>query len=194
MRPRIETSFGSMDPTGSPTVTSASSPALRISVASSFFASVTASSMRAGWMRPSLMSASSARLATWRRMGENPLIVIAPGVSSTIISVPVSISIALMLRPSFPMMRPFMSSLGRITEVVVVSTHWLDAKRVMASDSSLRLCFSISSSSTCSHLRSRDMSASDAVFSTSVSNRVSASSFDSLAISCSFAPCSSLIV
>ena len=37
------------------------------------------------------------------------------------ISVPVNCSITLMFRPSRPMMRPFISSLGRSTAVVVIS-------------------------------------------------------------------------
>ena len=44
-----------------------------------------------------------------------------PGVSSTITSTPVHFSKVRMLRPSRPMMRPFMSSEGMSTVLTVVS-------------------------------------------------------------------------
>ncbi len=47
-------------------------------------------------------------------------------------SQPVIFSIILMLRPSFPMIRPFISSPGRVTAVEVVSAAWLQAVRCMA--------------------------------------------------------------
>ena len=56
----------------------------------------------------------------------------APGVSSTISSTPVATSSARMLRPSRPMIRPFMSSLGRSTTVTVVSIVCSAALRWMA--------------------------------------------------------------
>ena len=44
-----------------------------------------------------------------------------PGVSSTITSTPVAFSKVRMLRPSRPMIRPFMSSVGMSTVLTVVS-------------------------------------------------------------------------
>ena len=55
-----------------------------------------------------------------------------PGVSSTITSTPVIISKERMLRPSRPMMRPFMSSKGMGTTESVLSTVSSPAKRWMA--------------------------------------------------------------
>ena len=57
----------------------------------------------------------------------------APGVSSTMSSTPVAVSSARMLRPSRPMMRPFISSLGRSTTDTVVSMVCSAALRWMAS-------------------------------------------------------------
>ncbi len=81
----------------------------------------TTSSIRAGWMRPSAMRRSSAIRAISRRKGSKPERMTASGVSSTIRSTPVAASRARMLRPSRPMMRPFISSLGSITTDTVVS-------------------------------------------------------------------------
>ena len=64
-------------------------------------------------MRPSEISRSSARRASSRRIGLWHEMTTASGVSSMIRSTPVAASIARMLRPSRPMMRPFMSSLGQ---------------------------------------------------------------------------------
>ena len=50
-----------------------------------------------------------------------PLTMTTPGVSSMIRSTPVAFSKARMLRPSRPMMRPFISSLGMPTVLVVDS-------------------------------------------------------------------------
>jgi len=61
----------------------------------------------------------------------------ASGVSSTIRSIPVAISRARMFRPSRPMMRPFISSLGRSTTDTVVSMvcstaqRWMDVDRIL---------------------------------------------------------------
>ena len=52
-----------------------------------------------------------------------------PGVSSMITSKPVMVSSARMLRPSRPMMRPFMSSDGSSTIDTVVAAAWLAARR-----------------------------------------------------------------
>ena len=49
-------------------------------------------------------------------------------------STPVRFSSARMLRPSRPMMRPFMSSLGSWTTETVVSAAWLAARRCMATE------------------------------------------------------------
>ena len=77
--------------------------------------------MRAGWMRPSAISRSSATRAISRRNGSKPERMTASGVSSTIRSTPVAISRARMLRPSRPMIRPFISSEGSSTTETVVS-------------------------------------------------------------------------
>ena len=54
--------------------------------------SVTISSIRAGWMRPSAISLFSAMRATSRRTGSKPLTMTTPGVSSMITSTPVAFS------------------------------------------------------------------------------------------------------
>ena len=77
--------------------------------------------MRAGWMRPSVSSLVSVRRAISRRTPSNPESTTASGVSSMMKSMPVTFSRARMLRPSRPMMRPFMSSEGRATTDTVVS-------------------------------------------------------------------------
>ena len=60
------------------------------------------------------------------------------GVSSMITSTPVRFSSARMLRPSRPMMRPFMSSEGSSTIETVVSAAWLAAVRWMPIEMMLR--------------------------------------------------------
>ena len=75
-------------------------------------------------MRPSAISLSSAVRAISRRTGSKPLTMTTPGVSSMITSTPVAFSKARMLRPSRPMIRPFISSLGISTVLVVVSAVW----------------------------------------------------------------------
>jgi hypothetical protein len=72
-------------------------------------------------MRPSTISRSSETRAISRRKGSKPERITASGVSSTMRSTPVAISSARMLRPSRPMMRPFISSDGSITTDTVVS-------------------------------------------------------------------------
>ena len=69
----------------------------------------------------------------------------ASGVSSMMRSTPVAVSRARMLRPSRPMIRPFISSLGRGTTVTVVSPEWSAAQRLMAWAIMLRAMFSQSS-------------------------------------------------
>ena len=72
-------------------------------------------------MRPSWISLSSATLAISRRTLSNPVTMTTPGVSSTITSTPVAFSKARMFRPSRPMIRPFISSLGMSTVLTVTS-------------------------------------------------------------------------
>ena len=92
----------------------------------------TTSSMRPGWMRPSAMSLVSAIRATSRRTGSKPDRTTVSGVSSMIRSTPVACSSARMLRPSRPMMRPFISSDGRWTTETVCSAVWSAATRCIA--------------------------------------------------------------
>ncbi len=92
------------------------------------------SSIRAGWMRPSVTSFWMDRRASSRRMGSKLDRMTASGVSSTMMSTPVAISRARMFRPSRPMIRPFMSSEGRSTTETVVSTTCSAAVRWMALD------------------------------------------------------------
>ena len=76
--------------------------------------------MRPGWMRPSWMSLvrASGHLAAHRVEAAEDT---DSGVSSTITSTPVACSRARMLRPSRPMIRPFISSHGRWTALTVNS-------------------------------------------------------------------------
>src|ERR1700744_1650040 len=77
--------------------------------------------MRAGWMRPSWSSFSRVSRAISRRTPSKPESTTAPGVSSMMKSTPVRFSSARMLRPSRPMIRPFMSSVASWTTDPVVS-------------------------------------------------------------------------
>ena len=70
---------------------------------------------------------SSDSRATSRRIVSKPLTITTPGVSSMITSTPVAFSKARMFRPSRPMIRPFISSLGMSTVLVVVSAVWAAA-------------------------------------------------------------------
>ncbi len=81
----------------------------------------TTSSIRAGWIRPFWMSRSRERRAISRRTGSKPEMTTTSGVSSMIMSTPVRFSRVRMLRPSRPMIRPFISSDGRETVVMVLS-------------------------------------------------------------------------
>ncbi len=72
-------------------------------------------------MRPSAISLFRAIRATSRRIVSKALTITTPGVSSMMTSTPVAFSKARMLRPSRPMMRPFISSLEMPTVLVVVS-------------------------------------------------------------------------
>ena len=69
--------------------------------------------MRCGWIRPSSTSRSSVSRPTSRRTGSKQDSRTASGVSSMIRLTPVTDSNARMLRPSRPMIRPFISSPGR---------------------------------------------------------------------------------
>ena len=92
----------------------------------------TTSSMRPGWMRPSAISLVMASRAISRRTGSKPDRMTVSGVSSMIRSIPVACSSARMLRPSRPMIRPFISSDGRWTTETVCSAVWSAATRWMA--------------------------------------------------------------
>ena len=94
--------------------------------------------MRAGWMRPSWSSLSSVSRAVSRRTPSKPESRTAPGVSSMMKSIPVSVSRARMLRPSRPMMRPLSSSDFSSTTDTVVSTAWLEATLCMTAARMLR--------------------------------------------------------
>ena len=104
-----------------------------IAVSTSLRDLLTTSSMRPGWMRPSATSFSSASRATSRRTGSKQETTTVSGVSSMMTSTPVASSNARMLRPSRPMMRPFISSLGSETAETVVSAVCSAAIRWMAS-------------------------------------------------------------
>ena len=110
----------------------ASSPAWIVTRSISSAARFTNSSIEAGWIRPSFTSASSADRATSRRTGSNDEIRTICGDSSISSVTPVADSNDLMLRPSRPMMRPFMSSLGSCTIVAVRSLFGLLAIRCIA--------------------------------------------------------------
>ena len=90
-----------------------------------------------GCGRPRSVSASVSR-AISRRMPSNDERTTALGVSSMMKSTPVRCSSARMLRPSRPMIRPFMSSDASSTSVTVVSAAWLAATRWSASATRLR--------------------------------------------------------
>ena len=72
-------------------------------------------------MRPSSISFERVSFATSRRMPSNDESTTACGVSSMMTSTPVRCSSARMLRPSRPMIRPFMSSEGSSISETVVS-------------------------------------------------------------------------
>ena len=75
-------------------------------------------------MRPSAISFSSATFAISRRTGSNEDKTTASGVSSIIKSTPVNVSKARIFRPSRPIIRPFISSDGKLTTETVDSTTW----------------------------------------------------------------------
>ena len=89
-------------------------------------------------MRPSWSSFSSVSRAISRRTPSKPESTTAPGVSSMMKSTPVRFSSARMLRPSRPMIRPFMSSAASWTTDTVVSAAWPAARRCMQTERMLR--------------------------------------------------------
>ncbi|OQA43207.1 MAG: hypothetical protein BWY48_00536 [Parcubacteria group bacterium ADurb.Bin305] len=124
-------------------------------------------------------------------MPEKPEMVIALGVSSTIISTPVSCSMAFILRPSRPIILPFISSLGKSTTVVVISAVKLEARRSMAVAIKFLDFSSICSLASSFNLLSRDITLSEASFSTLSSRSFLASSVLSPAIFSNFSSSSS---
>ena len=155
-----------------PTSTSASSPARLICSSTSARARPWASSIRAGWIRPSDTSFSRVSRATSRRTGSKHDSTTASGVSSMIRLTPVSASKARMLRPSRPMIRPFMSSEGRGNTDTLDSLVCSVATRWMAMVTILRARFSPSSRALCSISRTVAMAsrfASSTTWATSAS-------------------------
>jgi hypothetical protein len=140
-----------------PVSRTAHSPASRISRSTSSFDFSWISSMRTGWMRPSPMSFSRVSRAISRRIGSKHDRTTASGVSSIIRLVPVAASKALMLRPSRPMMRPFMSSFGSVTVVTVDSDVSSEATRCMPIAMILRARLSPSSRACASMSRTIDI-------------------------------------
>ncbi len=96
------------------------------------------SSMRAGWMRPSATSSVRVIRAVSRRTGSKQDSRTLSGVSSIITLTPVICSKARMLRPSRPMMRPFISSLGSGTAATTDSVVCSAASRWMLVDDDRR--------------------------------------------------------
>src|SRR5680860_957135 len=89
-------------------------------------------------MRPSATSFSIVSRAISRRTPSKLETTTAFGVSSMITSTPVRASSARMLRPSRPMIRPFISSPGSSISRVVVSLAWVPASRDIATARMLR--------------------------------------------------------
>ena len=98
--------------------------------------------MRCGWIRPSSTSRSRVSRPTSRRTGSKQDSSTASGVSSMIRLTPVTDSKARMLRPSRPMIRPFISSPGRCSTETTDSLVCSVATRWMASVTILRARFS----------------------------------------------------
>ncbi len=133
-----------------PTSATASSPARRICSSISASDRSCTSSIRAGWIRPSCTSFSSVSRAASRRTGSNELRTTASGVSSMMRFTPVVASKARMFRPSRPMIRPFMSSLGKVKTLTVDSAVCSDATRWIAIVRIFRARSSPSSRARCS--------------------------------------------
>jgi hypothetical protein len=103
-----------------------------------------------GWIRPSCTSFSRVMRADSRRTGSKLLRTTASGVSSMMMFTPVVASKARMLRPSRPMIRPFMSSLGNAKTLTVDSAVCSEATRWIAIVKILRARSSPSSRARCS--------------------------------------------
>ena len=121
-----------------PTSTSASSAARWHSPSTSRCAAWKTSSIRWGWIRPSATSFSRVTRPISRRTGSKQESSTASGVSSTTRLTPVTDSKARMLRPSRPMMRPFISSEGRCSTLTTLSAVCSLATRWMASTTMCR--------------------------------------------------------
>ena len=106
--------------------------------------------MRAGWILPSWTSFSSVMRAASRRTGSKQESTTASGVSSMMMLTPVAASNARMLRPSRPMIRPFMSSLGSEKTLTLDSAVCSDATRWIAIVTIFRARSSPSSRARCS--------------------------------------------
>ncbi len=85
-----------------------------------------------------------------RRIGSKHEMTTASGVSSMMTSTPVSVSSVRMLRPSRPMIRPFISSFGRLTVVTVTSEATSAARRWMEVTRMSRAFLSAESFASCS--------------------------------------------
>ena len=105
--------------------------------------------MRCGWIRPSRTSFSSVSRPTSRRTGSKQDSSTASGVSSMIRLTPVTDSKARMLRPSRPMIRPFISSPGRCSTLTTLSAVCSLATRWMASTTMWRARGSPSARAAC---------------------------------------------
>ena len=158
-----------------PASRTASSPARRICSSISDRDRSCISSIRAGWIRPSCTSFSSVSRAVSRRTGSKLDRTTASGVSSMIRFTPVVASNARMLRPSRPMMRPFMSSLGSENTETVDSLVCSEATRWIAIVTILRARSSPSSRARCSISRTVDI-ASRLASSTTCARRASLAS------------------
>ena len=115
-------------------------------------------SARGGSGRPAT-SFSRSRRAASRRTGSKLLRTTASGVSSMIRLTPVVASKARMLRPSRPMIRPFISSLGSVNTLTVDSAVCSDATRWIAIVTIFRARSSPSSRACCSISRTCAMAA-----------------------------------
>src|SRR6266705_2698559 len=104
-------------------------------------------------MRPSVMRRSNVSRAISRLTGSKQERSTASGVSSMIRLTPVTDSKARMLRPSRPMMRPFISSPGRCRTETTDSLVCSVATRWMARVTILRARFSPSDLASCSIFR-----------------------------------------
>ncbi len=110
----------------------AASPFCWICSSKSFRVLTTTSSIRAGWMRPSVINFSKDNRATSRLIGSKLERTTLSGVSSIITSTPVAISKARIFLPSRPITLPFISSLGKWTTLTVDSAAYSAAYLLIA--------------------------------------------------------------